>query len=105
MADAQVVIYAPPRVNGKENAAEARTTTDAHGQFHLRIPALGRMLANGVNFLAYRPGLALSANGNSRMGGSTSSRRKWPSQSLIVTRKKRRRWPSRSLIPPGAPRL
>lgn len=62
VADAQVVLYAPPLLFGKENAAEARTTTDALGRFRLNTPALGRTLVNGVNYLAYRPGLALSAN-------------------------------------------
>ncbi len=62
VADAQVVLYAPPLVWGKENAAEAQTRTDAQGQFHLKIPPLGRTVVNGVNYLAYRPGLAISAN-------------------------------------------
>ena len=45
-----------PACTGKEITAEARTRTDAEGQFHLKIPPLGRMFVNGVNFLAYRPG-------------------------------------------------
>jgi hypothetical protein len=61
VADVLVVLYAPPLVLGKENTAEAQTRTNAEGQFHLRIPPLGRTVVNGVNYLAYRPGLAISA--------------------------------------------
>ena len=61
VADARVVLYAPPLVWGKENTAEAQTRTDAEGRFHLKIPPLGRRIVNGVNYLAYRPGLAISA--------------------------------------------
>jgi hypothetical protein len=62
VADAQVVLYAPPLEWGKENTAEAQTRTDARGQFYLKTPPLGRTIVNGVNYLAYRPGLAISAN-------------------------------------------
>ncbi|MGP0062323.1 MAG: carboxypeptidase regulatory-like domain-containing protein [Isosphaeraceae bacterium] len=61
VADAQVVLYAPPLVSGKEDTAEAQTRTDAKGQFDLKIPPFRRIGVNGVNFLAYRPGLAISA--------------------------------------------
>src|SRR5262249_50098260 len=58
---ARVVLYAPPMTWGKENTAEAGTTTDAEGRFRVKIPPLGRRIINGVNLLLYRPGLAISA--------------------------------------------
>ena len=61
VAEARVVFYAPPMVSGKENTAEARTTTDAGGRFQLEVPPLGRTLVTGVSFLVYRPGLAIAA--------------------------------------------
>ncbi len=61
VADVPVVFYVPPAVSGKEYQAEARTRTDAGGQFRMKAPPLGRMIVNGINFLAYRPGSALTA--------------------------------------------
>jgi len=62
VADAQVVLYAPPLGSGWEDTAEAATRSDGEGRFHLKIPPFGRLIVNGVNVLAYRPGLTISAN-------------------------------------------
>ena len=69
VADAQVVFYAPPLAWGRENSAESRTRTDAEGRFRLKIPPFGRVIVVGMSFLAYRPGLALSANSYFRFKG------------------------------------
>jgi hypothetical protein len=61
VAEARVVVYAPPLTWGKENTAEAETTTDAEGRFRLTIPPLGRRLLNGVGVLVYRPGKTIAA--------------------------------------------
>jgi hypothetical protein len=61
IADVPVVFYVAPNVTGKEYQAEAKTSTDAGGQFRLKLPPLGRTYAGDMNFLAYRPGSALTA--------------------------------------------
>ena len=66
VADAQVVLYSPPVVYGKGDSVEVRTKTDTEGKFSLKVPPLRRILINGVNFLAYRPGLAITANASYR---------------------------------------
>ena len=62
VALARVVLYSPPVVYGKGDPVEAETKTDARGEFNLKAPPLGRILANGVNYLAYTPGRAISAH-------------------------------------------
>ncbi len=52
VAEVPVVFYVAPNVSGKEYQAEARTTTDAAGQFRMKLPPLGRIFVNGINFLA-----------------------------------------------------
>jgi len=61
VSGAQVVFYAPPVSYGKGDPVEMPTKSDAKGKFSLKVPPLGRILVNGVNFLAYRPGLAITA--------------------------------------------
>jgi hypothetical protein len=62
VAGARVVLYAPPLNVGKENAAEAGTTTDGEGRYRVKIPPLGRQLLNGVSLLVYHPGLTVAAH-------------------------------------------
>jgi hypothetical protein len=66
VADAVVIFYAPPVVYGKGDPVEAQTKTDAAGKFSLKTPPLKRILVNGVNFLAYKPGLAITAQASYR---------------------------------------
>jgi hypothetical protein len=66
VADAEVVFYSPPVVYGKGDPVEVRTKTDTAGKFSLIVPPLKRVFMNGVNFLAYRPGLAITANASYR---------------------------------------
>ena len=61
LADVAVVYYAAPVVSGSEDQAEAQTRTDAGGQFRMKIPAHRRTEIAGMNFLAYRRGLAITA--------------------------------------------
>ncbi len=61
VADVPVVFYVPPSVSGKEYQAEAQARTDAGGQFRMNLPSFGRMFVGGINFLAYRPGSAITA--------------------------------------------
>ena len=61
LADVAVVYYAAPVVSGNEDQAEAQTRTDAGGQFRMKIPAYRRTDIAGMNFLAYRRGLAITA--------------------------------------------
>ncbi len=61
VADVPVVFYVPPSVSGKEYQAEAQARTDAGGQFRMSLPSSGRMFVGGINFLAYRPGSAITA--------------------------------------------
>ena len=61
VADVPVVFYVPPSVSGKEYQAEAQARTDAGGQFRMNLPPLGRVFIGGMNFLAYRPGSAITA--------------------------------------------
>ncbi|MFI5459026.1 MAG: hypothetical protein ACHRXM_26655 [Isosphaerales bacterium] len=61
VSGAQVVLYAPPVSYGKGDPVEVQTKSDALGKFSLKVPPLGRILINGVNFLAYRPGVAITA--------------------------------------------
>jgi hypothetical protein len=61
VADVPVVFYVPPAVSGKEYQAEAQTRTDAGGQFRMSLPSTRRMFVGGINFLAYRPGSAITA--------------------------------------------
>ena len=61
VADIPVVFYVPPSVSGKEYQAEAEVRTDAAGQFRMNLPPLGRVFIGGINFLAYRPGSAITA--------------------------------------------
>jgi hypothetical protein len=58
---ADVVLYAPPVAYGKGDPVEVRTRSDAQGKFNLKVPRLDRIVINGVNFLAYSPGRALTA--------------------------------------------
>ncbi len=62
VADARVVLYAPPTVYGQGDSAEVETKADSEGKFSLSFPPLKRILINGVNFLAYRPDLAITAH-------------------------------------------
>jgi hypothetical protein len=62
VAGARVVLYGPPLNVGKENAAEAGTTTDGEGRYRVKIPPLGRQVVNGVNLLVYHPGLTIAAH-------------------------------------------
>jgi hypothetical protein len=61
VAGAQVVFRVRPEA--KSDPVEVRTTSDDHGAFRLNIPLPGRSLARELNFLAYRPGLAIGAVG------------------------------------------
>ena len=61
VADVPVVFYVPHSVSGKEYQAEAQARTDAGGQFRMNLPSTGRMFVGGINFLAYRPGSAITA--------------------------------------------
>ncbi len=61
VAGVPVVCYVPPSLSGKEYQAEAQARTDAEGQFRLKLPRYGGSLGGGMNFLAYRPGSALTA--------------------------------------------
>ena len=62
VAGARVVLYSPPVQYGKGDPVEAETRSDAGGKFSLKTPPLGRILVNGVNYLAYAPGRAISAH-------------------------------------------
>jgi Carboxypeptidase regulatory-like domain len=62
VADAQVVFYSPPTVYGNGEPVEAQTRSDSAGNFSLKAPPLKRIFVNGVNFLAHRPGLAITAH-------------------------------------------
>jgi hypothetical protein len=66
VAGAQVVFYAPPVVYGEGGAVELRTRSDTEGKFNLKVPRLERILVNGVNFLAYQPGRAITAHAFAR---------------------------------------
>ncbi len=61
VADAQVVFFVPPPLEGDVDPVEVRTKTDAAGQFRLTSPPLARFAMNGVNVWAYRPGSAITA--------------------------------------------
>ncbi len=61
VAGARVVLYSPPVVYGKGDPVEAETKSDARGKFSLKTPPLGRIAANGVNYLAYTPNRAISS--------------------------------------------
>jgi hypothetical protein len=62
VADAQVILYSPPTTYGHGDSVEVRATSDGQGKFRLKHPPLRRILINGVSFLAYRPGLAITAH-------------------------------------------
>lgn len=62
VADAQVVLYSPPTVYGQGDSVEVRATSDAQGKFSVNVPPLKRIVVNGVQFFAYRPGMAITAN-------------------------------------------
>jgi Carboxypeptidase regulatory-like domain len=62
VAGAQVVFCAHPAA-AKRDAVEALAVSDSQGAFRLNVPKVGPALAREVNFLAYRPGLALGAVG------------------------------------------
>jgi hypothetical protein len=47
---ARVFMHAPP-LGGKEDTAQSEATTDAEGQFHLRIPPWGWRIVRGVGIL------------------------------------------------------
>ena len=57
VAGARVVLHSPPVQYGKGDPVEAETTSDAQGKFSLKTPPLGRIVVNGVNYLAYCAGL------------------------------------------------
>ena len=59
---AQVVLYAPPTAYGKGDPVEVRMKSDAEGKFDLKVPSLGRIAINGVNYLAYAPDMAITAH-------------------------------------------
>jgi hypothetical protein len=63
VADAQVVLYAPPALYGSTDPVEARAKSDAGGSFAIKVPPLGvgRSFRNWANVLAYRPGSAIGA--------------------------------------------
>ena len=61
VADVQVVLYSPPTVYGQGDSVEVRATSDAQGKFNLTVPPLKRIFVNGVQFFAYRPGMAITA--------------------------------------------
>src|SRR5580693_6033441 len=61
IADAEVVLYSPPTNYGKGTSVEVRATSDAQGKFSLIVPRFERIYTNGVHFLAYRPGWAMTA--------------------------------------------
>ena len=58
---AQVVLYSPPTTYGKGESVEVQTMSESAGKFRLTIPPLKRIVINGVAFLAYRPGFAITA--------------------------------------------
>ena len=63
LADVAVVYYAASFVSGQRRSGRSPDPTDAGGQFRMKIPAHRRTeIVNGVNFLAYRPGLAITAS-------------------------------------------
>jgi hypothetical protein len=62
VGDVPVVFYVPPSLSDKEYQAEAQARTDAGGQFRMNLPSTGRMRVGNINFLAYRPGSAITAN-------------------------------------------
>ena len=63
VADAQVILYAPPASFGSADPVEVKAKTDAHGKFRIAIPklGLGRSFRNWANLLASRPGSAIGA--------------------------------------------
>jgi len=61
VAGAQVVFYAPPVSYGKGDPVEVQTKSDPRGNFSLKVPPLRRAVTNGVNFLAFSPDLAITA--------------------------------------------
>ena len=61
VANARVVLYAPPVAYLKGDPVEVEAQTNAGGQFSLVIPPLERAVINGVSFVAYAPGLAIGA--------------------------------------------
>ncbi len=61
VAGARVIFYSPPVGYGKGDPVEVETRTDAAGKFSLKVPPLKRILVNGVNYLAYHPGLSITA--------------------------------------------
>ena len=61
IANARVVLYAPPVAYLKGDPVEVEAKTNADGQFSLVIPPLERAVINGISFVAYAPGLAIGA--------------------------------------------
>ena len=61
VADARVVLYAPPVAYLKGDPVEVDAKTNADGRFSLVIPPLNRAVINGIHFLAYSPGKAIGA--------------------------------------------
>ncbi len=61
IANARVVLYAPPVAYLKGDPVEVEAKTNADGQFSLVIPPLERAVMNGIHFLAYSPGQAIGA--------------------------------------------
>jgi Carboxypeptidase regulatory-like domain len=61
VANAELVFYAPPPLEGKVDPVEIRTKTVAGGHFLLESPPLGRTAMNGVHVWASRSGSALTA--------------------------------------------
>ncbi len=61
VSDAQVILHSPATTFGKGDAVDVQTTSDSAGKFRLTVPPLKRLGINGVDFLAYRPGYAITA--------------------------------------------
>jgi Carboxypeptidase regulatory-like domain len=61
VANARVVLYAPPVAYLKGDPVEVEAKTGADGQFSLVIPPLERAVINGISVVAYAPGLAIGA--------------------------------------------
>jgi hypothetical protein len=61
VANARVVLYAPPVAYLKGDPVEVEAKTNADGQFSLIVLPVERAIVNGINFLAYLPGQAIGA--------------------------------------------
>ena len=63
VADAQVILYAPPAPFGTREPVEVTAQSDARGNFAIKVPhqGVGRSFRDWANILAYRPGNAIGA--------------------------------------------